>query len=744
MKPHLNTDLAPALARLLPQPELGALRASLATHGLRVGDRVALVMDNTPLHAGLLLLLLSERVVPLLLAPETTQQECESQLAAFGARHALACSGTQVLSTGPAGGGGASSVADAPSGDGIVLLTSGSTGRPNRVHRPLRSWHDEARRYCSLLGLAAGHRLLVAAPLWHAYGLGWLWAAVQSGCALEILRPTELGGIASALHTRATHCALTPAIASLLSRRAVPGARPSHLDVVMAGAGPVDADLEKRFAAAFGLGLSRNYGSTESGALCAGLAPLPPLAIGSLMPHLRLAEAPASGQHEPFLLKVELEDGRIYDTGDLAMQTSEGWLSLVGREASAIRRGERWISPFEIESVLKSHPAVRDGSVRAVRSHHAGNDHVFASVVMHDGQAFDGAALRAFSGEYLSRSKLPDRFEQVPELRRNAQGKPLAPKAYQAAAPAVLLDAAVAYKRSTLLFALLETGALEALDGRKSTDQVAHEQGLHADTLARALELARCLGLVEEADTSRSAGASLDASARDIALLEHQLCRALNSAAGLAATLRNGHLAAREQATRHDDELARLYQRAMNGAHKRLSMNMIWRELTRASTLRAPLKVLDVGATDGGYSRWLHERGHLDVEGSRCTQVGCLTSNTPGPVGELALSQLQSCALRFDVLVLDNAIHHPEVVHRLPQLVDLLAEGGHLLVDEIFIEPDRPIAGIDWLTHGGVCLPTEVDLLSELSSLGFVPTARHHTPSAVPHHALLFKAKGRT
>ena len=181
----------------------------------------------------------------------------------------------------------------------------------------------------------------------------------------------------------------------------------------------------------------------------------------------------------------------------------------------------------------------------------------------------------------------------------------------------------------------------------------------------------------------------------------------------------------------------------MNGAHKRLSMNMILRELTRASTVRPPFKVLDVSATDGGYSRWLHERGHIDAEGSRLTPVGCLTSNTPGPIGNLAWGQLKGCPLRFDLLVLDNASHHAEVLHRLPQLVDLLAEGGHLLVDEIFIEPDRPLAGIDWLTHGGVCLPTEADLLRELSSLGFVLTAKHRTPSAVPHHALLFKAKVR-
>ena len=67
------------------------------------------------------------------------------------------------------------------------------------------------------------------------------------------------------------------------------------------------------------------------------------------MPHLRLVDAPEAGSQKPFPLSVALEDGRTHGTGDLAVCSADGLLTLVGRESTAIRRGERWISPFEID-----------------------------------------------------------------------------------------------------------------------------------------------------------------------------------------------------------------------------------------------------------------------------------------------------------------------------------------------------------------------------------------------------------
>lgn len=747
-------ELDRTLGQLCEQRHSDSLRASLARFGVRAGDRVVLVMDNTPAHVSLLLLLVESQITPLLIAPESTTAERVYQLESIGGRQILEVSPSHVLSASASGAGStpeeAAGELHPPDGEcGIFLLTSGSTGRPSRVFRSLKSWRDEASRYCILLNLAPQHVLLIAAPLSHAYSLGWLWAAVQSGCSVRVLRPTELGGIAATLRDRATHCALTPALASLLARRSAPADRPAQLQVVMAGAGPVDAELEARFTSAFGLGLSRNYGSTESGALCAGLAPLPPLVLGELMPNLRLVEAPAAGDSEAFPLCVELEDGRVYRTGDLVVKSAAG-LVIVGREGSAIRRGERWISPFEIESVLKMHPDVEDCSVRGVPSSRVGNDHIFASVLLRAGKAFDAHVLLDFSRQFLSRSKVPDRIEQVQQIRRNPQGKISSPKIYSRGPVASLLEAASAYKRSHLLFALLESGALNSIDGRKTSDQVAYEHGLHADTLARAMELASGLGLVVESEPTDDAAAPLtgrtdgrgsaESGAKNVIELERLLNVTFNRQARFLDVLRDGSIAAQHLAEPRRDEVASVYQQAMNGAHKLLSIGLMVREISRRSVVR-PFKTLDVSATGGGYTHWLDQKGQLATGSSALLQAGLLKSGTGSASAELSLSDLHSCARRFDLVVIDNAIHYREIARQLPLILDCIAEGGFLVVDEIFDEPGAGNVGLDWLTHGGLCLPTESDVLRELSIFGFEPVARHRIPCNVAHHAILLRGK---
>lgn len=746
MDESIAARLRGTAGRLLAQSHLASLQASLDAAGLHGGDRVVLVMDNTAAHAGLLLLLVERGVTPVLMSAEATAAECATQVAAVGAHSIIALGDRLELALSPTGQDAPSPASTSDSaGPGIFLLTSGSTGRPSRVFRPLDTWIFEARRYCALLHLQPQHVVLLAAPLAHAYVLGWLWAAVESACTVEVSRPNELGAIVSALRSRATHCALTPSQASLLSRRAAPAARPVQLQVVMAGAGPVDAVLEERFMGVFGLGLSRNYGSTESGALCAGLAPLPPLSLGALMPHLRLVDAPDAGSREAFPLSVELEDGRIYRTGDLA-RYSDGGLLLIGREGSAIRRGDRWVSPFEIESLLKTHPDVLDCSVRAVASSRPGNDHIFASVVLQHGRSFDAGGLRAFCSSYLSRSKVPDRFERVATIPRNAQGKPAASKVYRSADPAALLEAAMAYKRAHLLFALHEHGVLAGLDSGHSVDRIAYERGLHAGTLARTLELAHWLGLVEPRDADPADGAAaprataLSAGVHRILELESLLDTTLNSIAGLGEVLRNGHLETAPGAGARVPGLPPLYQQAMSGAHKVLAMRSIMREF-QAEAGATRIKVLDVSATGGGYTEWLREHKRLDVDGSARLQVGGLTSAAPGPVRDLTLEEFGTGGPVFDLLVLDNATHHDDVVQQLPALVARLARGGRMIVDEIFIEPGSAAVGVDWLTHGGLCLLTESDLLREFAALGFEPVARIRIPSPVLHRVFLFRQK---
>jgi len=695
------------------------------------GARLLLCCENTVAHVGLLFLLLERGLSPLLVGADSTAAERERLATQLDARHCALLAADGTLQLQPMAPGDSEAPARPA---GIYLLTSGSTGLPSIVFRPLASWAHESARYRSLLDLDARHSVTLAAPLQHAYTLGWVWAAADAGCALRVFAPTQLTAIIDALRSDTTHCALTPFVASLLARRAGAGQRPPRLEVVMAGAGPVDAVLDEQFGRAFGLTLSRNYGSTESGALFAGLAPQPPQSIGLPMPHLRVVNGGNDGEPngEPFLLDVELENGAIYRTGDLVQRAGtdiHAHFRVVGRATAAIRRGERWISPFEIEAVLSSHPHVAQCRVRAVKTARAGNDHILASLVLREGAEWDEGALRQFCQTHLTRAKLPDRFEQVESIARGGHGKVLPSKVYRLASPAALVDAAHAYKRAHLLFALQRAGVLEQLDGASSVDQLAFGCGLHADALDKALDVACLLGLVTDAAQTPPA-AGWDAVA-PVLRLEDATSQTWNSVDGLLAVLRDG-LSARP--FEHQPPTAvqtRLYQDAMDGGHKRVSATLAVRKLRQRGA--RPLAVLELSATGGAYSRRLTERGLLDPARSRCLPVGTLNGATPA---SLAVDMA-----RIDLLVLDNAVHHGAVARQLAALCERVAPDGIVLVDELYVAAGRAAIGVDWFSHGGLHYPDKPSLDAALHALGFVPTEIFQDDSIVSHAATFFTRK---
>ena len=724
-------------ARLATPSLVESWQRVLAEHGMGSGDSAVLICDNRRAHVALMFLLQSAGISAVLAAPECTVPELAGYARQLGAcwllRLDLEAALTVRAQTLDAG---AESCGRSVTEPGLYLLTSGSTGQPNLVFRPISTWVDEARRYVEMLDLVATHRVLLAAPMQHAYSQGWIWAAALAQCNLDIHLPTQLGALVEALATNCTHCALTPFVASMLARRRVAGGRPAQLRVVMAGAGPVDQSLDDLFERAFGLRLSRNYGSTESGALFAGVAPQAALSIGRPMPGIRVVGEP--GESTPFALEVELEGGRLYSTGDIAQRSTDGY-QILGRETSAIRRGERWISSAEIESVMATFPGLAACRVRAVKSGLAGNDHILASVVMARGAVWNEAALRAHCKEHLSRSKVPDHFEQVPVIARSSNGKVRPSKIYQRAPAAVLVEAANAYKRAHLLLALHDAGVMARINGRQDADQLALSCHVHADTLNRVLELAALLGIVEEvAGPVASAEAPYPA---EVLALESGMVEGWNGVAGILAVLRNGLLERPSDREPAPGPLVERYRAAMNGEHKQLSRTLAVRRLARRGTDR--LRVADVSATGAQYLDKLSRLDRLDATGSRHVAVGSLARPTDGSplVASATIDELAAGRDEFDVIVLDNAVHCALVVASLAALVEHLDEGGAVVVDDLFLERARADIAVDWLTHGDVFHPTLASIDATFQSLGFTGETLYQLQFPVPHRVSLYTRK---
>lgn len=114
-----------------------------------------------------------------------------------------------------------------------------------------------------------------------------------------------------------------------------------------------------------------------------------------------------------------------YHTGDVARADQDGYYWYVGRNDDLIKSSGYRISPFEIESVLLEHGAVRECAVTAVPDPLRGQA-VKATVVLMDG--FTGSeettrALQAWVKAKTAPYKFPRIIEYVDRLPRTVSGK---------------------------------------------------------------------------------------------------------------------------------------------------------------------------------------------------------------------------------------------------------------------------------------------------------------------------------
>ena len=111
-----------------------------------------------------------------------------------------------------------------------------------------------------------------------------------------------------------------------------------------------------------------------------------------------------------------------FHTGDLLRRDADGYHYFVGRTSDSIRRRGENISAFEVEEVVKLHPAVLDAAAYGVPSELTEDD-LMVAVVVRPGETVDPAGLAAFCGERMARHMVPRYIDVVPDLPRTPTEK---------------------------------------------------------------------------------------------------------------------------------------------------------------------------------------------------------------------------------------------------------------------------------------------------------------------------------
>jgi crotonobetaine/carnitine-CoA ligase len=111
-----------------------------------------------------------------------------------------------------------------------------------------------------------------------------------------------------------------------------------------------------------------------------------------------------------------------FHTGDLLRRDADGFHYFVGRRTDSIRRRGENISAFEVEEVVKLHPAVLDAAAYGVPSELTEDD-VMVAVVVRPGATFEPGDLAAFCANRIARHMVPRYVDVVHELPRTPTEK---------------------------------------------------------------------------------------------------------------------------------------------------------------------------------------------------------------------------------------------------------------------------------------------------------------------------------
>ncbi|WP_253769329.1 AMP-binding protein [Goodfellowiella coeruleoviolacea] len=331
----------------------------------------------------------------------------------------------------------------------LVVLTSGTTGTPKGARRPHPRGLSAPAALLSRIPLRHGRPLLVAAPLFHTWGLAGLQLGLVLGATLVLRRRFDAERLLADI---AGHRVDSVFAVPVMLQRVLElphEIRHAHdvssLRVVACSGSALPAPVAADFQRRFGPVLYNVYGSTEvswvSVATPAELRAAPHTAgrppVGT---RVRLLDehgrpVPAGQPGRIFVANSMLFEGYtdgaakevrqgLMATGDVGRLEPSGLLAVVGRDDEMIISGGENVYPREVEDVIAGLPGVREAAVLGVPDERYGQ-RLAAYVVRADGAELDADAVRGHVRERLARFCVPRDVVFLDALPRNATGKVL-------------------------------------------------------------------------------------------------------------------------------------------------------------------------------------------------------------------------------------------------------------------------------------------------------------------------------
>lgn len=441
----------------------------LTQNGLRPGDRLVLVAENSATYAAAILAASRAKawVIPVnaRMSPDEitavikhagarmaiftmeASKEARAHAARLEARPAATLPCGEIHLAGPFDVDGADPepVPDDPKDRVAVLLyTTGTTSAPKGVMLTHANLIWNAEISAKVRGMEPEDVTLGVLPGTHIFCLASAFlASLAGGSAIRFMPRFTPAGVLDAFAEGDSIMPAVPqmyqAILQELATRGIDKPVAPRLRAISSGGAPLDPEWKEKIETAFGLPLNNGYGLTETSPGVASTRrdnPRNDTSVGQILPDVEcLIDAPnADGVGELLIRGPNIMKGYFRDpvktaeairpdgyfrSGDLARIDPDGTLWIMGRAKELIIRSGFNVFPPEVEAMLTRHPDVRQAAV--VGRQVPGNEEIIAFVLARPW--VEEAKLKAWLHEHLTGYKVPQHILIVDEFPAAPTGK---------------------------------------------------------------------------------------------------------------------------------------------------------------------------------------------------------------------------------------------------------------------------------------------------------------------------------